>query len=176
MSMFPPHRLGGTIECSPGSAGATPIVPGNGSNGSSTSSRKATRPSSIVEIRSHGSGNSSASRPKPGMIAVQPQSRGRSARISTSSTSPGAAPLTNTGPVTGFTRVKSSAATSATEEPRASCPPDASVTSSSTVSPDSISSVGAIELSQTVCVRSECTECDPIPAAQATPFKGFADK
>ena len=31
MSMFPPHREGGTIECGPGSGGATPIVPGKGS-------------------------------------------------------------------------------------------------------------------------------------------------
>ena len=30
MSMFPPQTDGGTIECSPGSGGATPIVPGNG--------------------------------------------------------------------------------------------------------------------------------------------------
>jgi hypothetical protein len=126
-------------------------------NGSSTSSRKATRPFAIVEIRSHGSGNSSASRPKPGMIAVQPQSRGLSDRISTSSTSPGCAPLTNTGPVTGFTRVKSSAATSATAESRSSWPPEASVTSSSTVSPGSISRTGAIALSHTVWVRSDPT-------------------
>jgi hypothetical protein len=88
--------------------------------------------------------------PKPGMIAVQPQSRGRSERISASSTSPGCAPLTNTGPVTGFTRVKSSAATASTPESRSSWPPDASVTSNSTVAPDSTSAIGAIELSQTV--------------------------
>jgi hypothetical protein len=30
VSMLPPQRVGGTIECSPGWAGATPIVPGNG--------------------------------------------------------------------------------------------------------------------------------------------------
>ena len=92
------------------------------------------------------------------MIAVQPQSRGRSERISTSSTSPGSAPLTNTGPVTGFTRVKSRPATSATPESRSSCPPDASVTSSSTVSPESTSSTGSIEWSQTVCVWSAWIE------------------
>ena len=60
------------------------------------------------------------------MIAVQPQSRGRSSRISTASTSPGRAPWTKTGPVTGLTCAKSSAATSATVESRSSWPPEAS--------------------------------------------------
>ena len=30
MSRFPPQSDGGTIECCPGSRGATPMVPGNG--------------------------------------------------------------------------------------------------------------------------------------------------
>ena len=33
MSMLPPTRRGGTMLCSPGSAGARPIVPGNGFSG-----------------------------------------------------------------------------------------------------------------------------------------------
>ena len=33
MSRFPPTRRGGTIECSPGSASATPTVPQNGFSG-----------------------------------------------------------------------------------------------------------------------------------------------
>jgi hypothetical protein len=48
---------------------------------------------SISEIRSQGSGYASASMAKTGMIAVYPQSRGRSSRMSTASTSPGRAPL-----------------------------------------------------------------------------------
>ena len=76
-------------------------------------SAKATRPvsSSTWEIRSQGSGNSSASSPKPGMIAVQPQSRGSHSRISTASVSPGRAPLHDTGPDTGLTWEKSRLAT-----------------------------------------------------------------
>ena len=76
MSMLPPHRVGGTTECRPGSAGATPMVPGKGANGSVTPSANRTEPrrASTCEIRSHGSGNASARRPNPGMIAVQPQS------------------------------------------------------------------------------------------------------
>ena len=78
MSMLPPQRRGGTIEWLPGSAGASPIVPGNGANGSVMSSANRTRPAdaSTSEIRSHGAVNSSASRPKPGMIAVQPHAVG----------------------------------------------------------------------------------------------------
>ena len=33
MSMFPPTRRGGTMLCSPASAGATPMVPQNGLSG-----------------------------------------------------------------------------------------------------------------------------------------------
>src|SRR5829696_10390954 len=40
------------------------------------------RSASTREIRSHGSGNSSAKSPKPGMSAVHPQSLGRNSRIS----------------------------------------------------------------------------------------------
>ena len=93
------------------------------------------------------------------MIAVQPQAWGRSSRISTASTSPGCAPRTNTGPVTGLTRSKSSAATSAGVESAVSWPPEASAVSSSTVSPDSISSTGAIELSQANETDSERILC-----------------
>src|SRR5579884_559794 len=90
VSMFPPKRDGGTIECAPGSSGATPSVPGNGRNGRLTRSEKRTRPlsASTREMRSHGSGYSSASSPKPGMIAVHPHSCGRSSRSSTASASP----------------------------------------------------------------------------------------
>ena len=149
--MFPPKRDGGTIECSPGSGIATPSVPGKGRCGSVTISPKRTFPAaaSTSEIRSHGSGNSSARRPKPGMIAVQPQSLASKARSSTSSTSPGSAPLTKTGPLTGFTCEKSSFATSSTPEPLWICSSEASRTRSRTDSPDSSSSAGSTELSPT---------------------------
>jgi hypothetical protein len=49
MSMLPPQRRGGTIEWLPGSAGATPIVPGNGANASVMSSANRTRP--LADLR-----------------------------------------------------------------------------------------------------------------------------
>ena len=96
MSMLPPHLDGGTTECCPGSAGASPIVPGKGWKGSVMSSANRTLAlfASTVEILSQGSGNSSASSPKPGMIAVQPQALGVSSRMSICRTSPGWASLT----------------------------------------------------------------------------------
>ena len=151
MSRLPPQSDGGTIECSPGSARATPIVPGNGSKGSVIPSPKRTRrrSPSTSEMRSQGSGNSSASRPKPGISAVQPQSRGASSRMSTWSTSPGAAPRTSTGPDTGFTCEKSRPATASAPESRSICPSEASRTWQSTSSPEATESAGSIELSQT---------------------------
>jgi len=49
------------------------------------------RSASTREIRSHGSGNSSAKSPKPGMSAVHSHSLGLNSRISTAGTSPGRA-------------------------------------------------------------------------------------
>ena len=152
MSRLPPWRVGGSTEWDPDCSGATPIVPGNGSNGRITPGRNSTRPAggSTREMFSHGSGNSSESSPNCGMIAVHPQSCGSSARISTASASPGCASLTNTGPVTGLTWLRSMLGTSAAVESRVSSPPEASRHSSSIVAPDSTSSTGAIALSQTV--------------------------
>ncbi len=151
MSRLPPQVDGGTIECSPGSGSATPIVPGNGSNGSVIPSAKRTRrvSASTCEMRSHGSGYSSARSPNPGMIAVQPQSPGRSSRISTASTSPGFAPFTATGPLTGFTCEKSRFVTASTVESLPICSSPASRTWNSTSAPESTSSTGSIALSQT---------------------------
>ncbi len=126
-------------------------MPGKGSNGSVMPSAKPTRrvPGSTDEMRSHGSGNSSASSPNPGMIAVQPQSPGRSSRISTASTSPGLAPFTATGPLTGLTWLKSRFVTASTPESLPICSSPASRTCSSISAPDSTSSTGGIALSQT---------------------------
>ena len=82
------------------------------------------------------------------MLAVQPQPEGWKRRIVTLSASPGSAPSTNTGPVTGLTRAKSTRATSAAVLSLVSCPPEASTVSSSIVSPGRTVSAGSIELSQ----------------------------
>jgi hypothetical protein len=49
-----------------------------------------------------GAEKSSGSSPRPGEKAVWPQSQGRSSRTSICSTSPGRAPATLTGPVSGW--------------------------------------------------------------------------
>ena len=83
------------------------------------------------------------------MMAVQPQFPGRSSRISTASTSPGRAPLTATGPLTGFTCEKSRFVTASTPESGPICSSPASRTCSSISAPESTSSTGGIALSQT---------------------------
>jgi hypothetical protein len=57
--------------------------------------------------------------------------------------------LTNTGPLTGFTREKSICGTSSALELSPSCSSDASRACNSMTSPESTSSAGSIELSQT---------------------------
>jgi hypothetical protein len=83
------------------------------------------------------------------MSAVQPQSLGRNSRISTASTSPGSAPLTKTGPLTGLTWSKSSLTTSSEAESALNCSSEASRTLNSTTSPGSTSSAGSMPLSHT---------------------------
>ena len=147
--MFPPQRDGGTIECDPGSAGATPSVPGNGTERQRDAIREANGVARLTsEIRSQGSGNSSASSPKPGMIAVQPQSGGSELEQLDGERVSGSAPLTKIGPLTGLTLPKSRAATASAVEVRPICSSDASLTCRRIVSPDSISSAGSNELSQ----------------------------
>ena len=110
--------------------------------------RKAARPSARCVIRSAGSGKSSASSPKPGMLAVQPQSAGEKSSSSISSVSPGSAPSTPMGPFTWSTRVKSRFARSSTVEPEVIWPHDASSASNSTISPLGIVAIGSMDLSQ----------------------------
>src|SRR5262245_55902267 len=97
---------------------------------------------------SSGSGNWSANKPKPGITAVQPQPDGVNDSILTLSASPGSAPSTRTGPVTGLTRPKSSPSTSATDDSGDSCPPEASTVSNSTASPGATVRTGSLALSQ----------------------------
>ena len=82
------------------------------------------------------------------MLAVQPQPDGPNDRMLTFSASPGSAPSTRTGPVTGFTLPKSSAARSASVEAGDSWAPDESTVSSSTVSPGATTRAGTLALSQ----------------------------
>ena len=97
---------------------------------------------------SAGSLNWSASSPKPGMFAVQPKPDGLNASIVTFSASPGSAPSTKIGPVTGLTLPKSSLATSATVLSAVSWPPEASRHWNSIVEPGATRSAGTKLLSQ----------------------------
>ena len=133
--MLPPTRRGGTTLWRPGSAGATPMTPQNGSSGTEIPGRNAARPPSNVHRWSHGSGNSSARSPKPGIWAVQPKSPGTISRRSTWRTSPGRAPSTKIGPETGLTRSKSSVRTVSSVAPGRICPAEASWVSMTTSCP-----------------------------------------
>ena len=87
-------------------------------------------------------GNSSASRPKPGIEAVQPQSAGWKASSSIWTVPPGSAPSTATGPLTWSTRAKSSVPISAVVDSAVSWPNDASRQSNSTTLPDGTVATG----------------------------------
>src|SRR5690606_20363788 len=82
------------------------------------------------------------------MFAVQPQPEGSNASTVTLIASPGSAPSTKTGPVTGLTLPKSSAARSASVDFGPSCPPEESRVSNSTVPPGATVSTGGFALSQ----------------------------
>ena len=113
----PCSRRGGRAgSCSAGrSSGATPISPQNGASGTWMPGQYSARPPA-QEAPSpcrYGSAKSSASSPKPGMLAVQPQFAGSSSRMSIWSESPGSAPATSTGPLTWSTWSKTSVSRSA---------------------------------------------------------------
>jgi hypothetical protein len=99
------------------------------------SSAEVAQPSAIRHVTMNGSGNSSRRKPKPGIWIVKPQLAGLSSRISTSSKSPGSAPLTNTGPVSGCTTLMSTLSRSAAAVDAVTWPSSASLVSSSTSSP-----------------------------------------
>ena len=61
-------------------------------------------PSCSPQVTRYGSSKRSPSSPKPGMMAVEPKSSVSTARISTLRTSPGSAPRTAIGPVSGWPR------------------------------------------------------------------------
>ena len=111
--------------CSPGSRSATPITPQNGSTGIRIERPSGARPSSSTDQiwRWDASPKSSASSPMPGNTPVHAQSSCSMARISASSTSPGSAPSTDTGPVRQCTASQGRAIMSSTVEPFVSPPP-----------------------------------------------------
>src|ERR1700728_4081706 len=153
-SMLPPTRRGGTMLCLPGAAGATPMVPVKGFKGTLAqrpNSAGASVPGSYFHRCSAAALNSSASRPIPGMFAVHPQPEGSKPRSVTLSTSPGRAPSMKIGPHTGLIRPKSMRPTSPTVEAEDSCPPAASSTSNSKISPGAMRAAGSRLLSQPRC-------------------------
>ena len=97
---------------------------------------------------SAGSLKSSASRPKPGMLAVQPKPEGLKLSIVTLTASPGSAPSMKIGPLTGLILPKSSVATSATVLDGPSWPAELSWQWNRIVDPGATLSAGASELSQ----------------------------
>ena len=136
------------VECAPSVGGATPSSPQNGASGMRMpGSSSPCRPSRRV-MRSACSSKSSVSRPKPGKLAVQPQSPGWKSSSSISSVSPGSAPSTAIGPLTWSTREKSTAFRSSTVELAVSWPLPASLASNSTTPPLATVAIGSIERSQ----------------------------
>src|SRR5262249_27455051 len=153
VSMFPPHRLGATVECSPRPAGATPSVPGDGRDGSVNPAEKRTPPDSgsPVQIPSHRLGDSATTSPKPGWTDAHPQLRGGHARalgrIDTPRPSPGRAALTRTGAVRGWRGRSSSGGGASRQEASPSCSSGARGPFRRPASPEPTSTAGSIALS-----------------------------
>ena len=101
-------------------------------------------PSAMSQRTSSGSGKRSASSPKPGMTAVVPTASQSSASSSTTSTSPGRAPRTATGPVSGWLAPRSTSRSASAEAARRSSPSIPSRQSASSSSPGSIVATGAM--------------------------------
>ncbi len=104
--MLPPFFRGGIVLWPPGRSSAVPITPGKGSMGTAMRSpARAWTPSLRSQICRYGLAKSASGKsPRPGRMAVQPKSAGFTSRISTTSASPGRAPRTRTGPVSGWPR------------------------------------------------------------------------
>src|SRR5688572_9783476 len=149
VSMLPPCRSGGIVERGPIS-GATPSSPQNGATGMRIPGQNSTRsaPGPRPVILRWPSGKSSASRPKPGIEAVQPQSAVVNSRRSTWSVSPGSAPATSIGPLTWSTPAKSRSASVSVVDSALSWPFDASRQSNATTSPEPTEAMGGMAGSQ----------------------------
>ena len=85
--------------------GAMAEMPMNDAPGMRTpgSSAAVAKPSRIFQCTTNGAVITSRRKPKPGMMALNAVGCGRMSRNSISSMSPGCAPLTKTGPVSGWT-------------------------------------------------------------------------
>src|SRR5688572_1360115 len=163
--MLPPWRSGGIVERGPVS-GATPTSPQNGASGTRMPGQNSTRSaaaSSRVIFR-WPSGKSSASRPKPAIDAVQPQSAGVKSSSSTWSVSPGSAPATSIGPLTWSTPSKSSSARLSVVESAVIWPFDASRQSNATTSPEPMDAMGGMAGSHArwCCSRVTCRGGDAL--------------
>jgi hypothetical protein len=102
------------------------------------------QPSLIRQCARKGSVITSRRKPRPGMIALNAVGWAMMSVNSISSMSPGCAPLTNTGPVSGCTAPASSVARSATVVVGVIWPSSASRVSSAISSPSPISTTGAM--------------------------------
>ncbi len=148
LEIVTPVTYGEMVEKAPFSPRATPISPAKGRIGILIcfSSSNQAYPSCVfrLHILICGSGNSSASRPNPGIRAVQPHSAVSTERTSTWRTSPGSAPSTYTGPFTWSSSAKIKDLMHSTVESSLICPFDASKQSKATSSPDAIRITGGI--------------------------------
>ena len=156
--MLPPCRSGGIVDRGPVS-GATPTSPQNGTIGTRTPGRNSARSPArgTFVMRRYASVNSSVSSPKPGMLAVHPQSAGSNSRRSIWSVSPGAAPRIAIGPLTWSTRSKSRRPRSSIVDVAVSWPPEASSMSNSMTVPLSTVSIAGIAGSHARWKRSRAT-------------------
>jgi len=137
------------------------MVPMNGEPGMRTPGRPAdvAQPSAMSQFTLYGSGKSSRRNPNPGTCTVYPYWSGSISTISTSSRSPGSAPSTYTGPVSGCTTSRSGAATVSSEASGLICPSKASRVSRMTSSPGSQRTSGGM---------SGCQRLWPVPGSSAS--------
>ena len=155
--------------------GATPTTPAKVSAGTATpgSSPDRATSSSISHLTRNGSVKRSARKPNPGITAVTPKSAERYSRNSTSSTSPGFAPMISTGPASGCPSPRSSVAQSACVLSRVSCPASPSSASRVSVSPAATVTTGAMSGCQRLCIREAAPRglrcsCTRPPRRQST--------
>ena len=139
--------------------GASPAVPIKEPSGIRTpgSSFEVAQPSLISQWTRYGSVNRSLKKPEPGRIRVHPCGWGRMSTYSTSSRSPGLAPFTYTGPVSGCPTLASIPSRSVTDMPGRICPSEASRVSRSTYSPGSASNTGGMSGCHLLC--PVCDSC-----------------
>ncbi len=124
--------------------GATPTQPRNGRPWIAIPGMSAERatPSSISQRTKTGRSNPSVSKPKPGRIAVVPKLPGSMLSISTTSRSPGRAPRTSIGPVSGWLAPSSTDSSVLASLSRSSCPSIPSRSSTTSCSPGSTETTG----------------------------------